>query len=213
MPGGSQGDLRVGLQGLGAGVRIPGFPPGRDPTLGPGRVGMAQYRGRKTGWGLREPRRAHMDSTADVGCGPPPPQHAPPAPPPLADQRPPGEEEVRDLGFRECLVRAGGHCPGIRARAASPVPPPADAVLHARPAQLLPSGLQPAAPAGPLHAEAGGRGGLVGRAGGQGPGGWAPFPSLTSLPAAGPAGDRLGSGEAGDGAQACCHPAAGEALP
>lgn len=31
------------------------------------------------------------------------------------------------------------------------------------------------------------------------------------LPTAGPAGDRLSSGEAGDGAQARCHPAAGEA--
>lgn len=97
---------------------------------------------------------------------------------------------------------------------ASPVPPPADAVLHACPVQLLPARLQPAAPAGPLHEKAGGRGEPAGRGGTpakvSGEGG--PFPSLTSLPIAGPAGDRLGGGEAGDGAQARCHPAAGETL-
>lgn len=45
------------------------------------------------------------------------------------------------------------------------------------------------------------------------PGSWGEgsLPSLTPLPTAGPAGDRLGRGEAGDGAQARGHPAAGEA--
>lgn len=110
--------------------------------------------------------------------------------------------------------QAGGCCPGVRVRRPHRRPRPQMlSFMHAqhsffRQGYSLLHQLDPYMQK--LAAEVGRR---AGRGRGQGPEGAAPFPSLTPLPTAGPAGDRLSSGEAGDGAQARCHPAAGEALP